>query len=60
MVVDVAVFVGTDVGIEQPKFAVLDQAVGIFEVGEAAADRFASVPVKNHATLKFFQQEVVM
>ena len=44
VVMDVAVLVGADVGVEQPEFAVLDQAVGVFEVGEAAADRFGLGP----------------
>src|SRR5580704_14485254 len=60
VVVNVAVLVGSDVGIEEPKFSVFDESVGIFEVGQAAADRFGLSSGKNHATLKFFQQEVVM
>jgi len=53
MVVDVAVLVGADVGVEEPEFAVLDQAVGIFEVGEAAADGFGLGSGKDNAALKF-------
>jgi hypothetical protein len=52
--------VGADVGVEEPELSVLDQAVGIFEVGEASTDGFGLGSGKNHATLKFFQQEVVM
>ena len=60
MVVDVAVLVGADVGVEEPEFAVLNQAVGVFQVGEAAADGFGLSSGKNNPALKFFQQEVVM
>ena len=60
VVVHVTVLVGADVSIEQPEFAVLDQAVRVFEVGEAAADGFGLGPGKNYAALKFFQQEVVV
>jgi hypothetical protein len=48
------------VGVEEPEFAVLDQAVGIFEVGEASADGFGLGSGQNYAAFKFFQQEVVM
>jgi hypothetical protein len=60
VVVHVAVLVGADVGIEQPEFAIFDEAVRIFEVGEAAANGFGLGSGQHHATLKFFQQEVVM
>ncbi len=60
VVVNVAVLVGADVGVEQPEFAVLDQTVGVFKVGKAAANRFGLGSGKNYSTLKFFQQEVVM
>jgi len=36
VVMNVAVLVGTDVGIEQPEFALFHQAVGIFKVSQAA------------------------
>ena len=52
--------VGTDVGIQQPEFAVLDQAIRILEVGQPAPDRFHLGPGQDHPRLKFFQQEVVM
>src|SRR5581483_2109848 len=39
VVVDVAVLVGADVSVQQPELAVFDQAIGVFEVDTAAADR---------------------
>ena len=56
----VAVVIGTDVAVQQPKLAVLDDAVGIFQVRGSAADRFDLSPGQNHSRFKFFEQEVVM
>src|SRR5262249_5567470 len=60
VVEDVAVIVGTDVSIQKPELAVLDQTVGILEVGLASPDGFHLRPSQNDAGLKFFEQEVVM
>ncbi len=37
VVVNVAMLVGADMGIQQPEFAIFYQAVRIFQIGEAAA-----------------------
>ncbi|SRR6266487_5302167 len=39
MVVDVAMFVGADMAVQEPEFAVFDQAVGVLQVDLAATDR---------------------
>ena len=57
---DVAVGVRSDMKIEQKGFAVLDQAVGVFEVGFALADGFDLRPAQADAGLELLQQEVVM
>jgi hypothetical protein len=60
VVEDVAVLVGTDVGVQQPDRIVFDQAVGVLKIGEAAPDGLDLGPGEDHPGLKFFQQEVVM
>ena len=60
MVEDVAVVVGSDVAVEQPEFAILEQPVGVFEVGLSGADRFDLGPGQGDSGLEFLQQEVVM
>jgi hypothetical protein len=60
MVEDVAVIVGADVGIEEPEFAVLEEAVGVLEVGVAGTDGLDLGASEDDARLKFFKQEVVM
>src|SRR5437763_5496763 len=60
MVVDIAVLVRPDVGIQEPYSVIFDQSVRIFEVGETSPHRFHLGSGENDARLKFFQQEVVM
>ena len=50
----VAVLVGADVAIEEPEFAVLDQAVGVLEIGFAGADGLYLGSGENDAGLEFF------
>ena len=57
---DVSVLIGADVAIQQPEFAVFDQAVGVLEVAAASPYRFDLGPGQSNPRLKFFQQEVVM
>src|SRR5271169_2974367 len=52
--------VRTDMAIEEPKFAVLDEPVGVLEVGLAGADRLDLGSGENHSCLEFFEQEVVV
>ena len=60
MVEDVAVLVGTDVGVDQPELAVLHQTVGIFQVRAPGANRLDLGAAQGDAGLKFFQQKVVV
>ena len=60
MIKDVAVLVGPDVCIQKPEFAVLEQAVGVLEIGAAGADGFDLGSGEDHPGFKFFQQEVVV
>ena len=46
--------------IQQKSLAVLDQPVGVFEVGLALADRFHLGPAQRHAGFHLFQQKVVV
>ena len=57
---DVAVGVGPDMQVEQERFAILDEAVGVFEVGLALADRFDFRPAQRHAGLELLKEKVVM
>ena len=56
----VAVVIRADMAVEEPEFAILDQAVGIFQICRAGAYRFDLGPGQNHPSLEFFEQEVVM
>ena len=57
VVEDVAVVIGADVAVEQPEFAIFKQAIGVFEVGLAGADRFDLGAGQGDAGFKFFQQK---
>jgi len=57
---DVAVVVGSDMGIQQPQLAILDQPVGVFEIGGSRANRLDLGTGQGDAGLKFFQQEIVV
>src|SRR5262249_37104537 len=57
---DVAVLVRTDVGVQEPEFAVFHNAVRVFEIGVPSPDRFDLGSGQNDTSLKFFQQEIVM
>ena len=46
--------------VEQKRLAVLDEAVGVFEVGLALADGFDLGPAQGHAGLELLQQKVVV
>ena len=59
VVLDVSVGVGTDMNVEQEGFAVLDEPVGIFEVGLAFADGFDLGAAEDDAGLDFVVEEVV-
>jgi hypothetical protein len=46
--------------IEQKRFAILDEAVRVFEVGLALADGLDLCPAQSHAGFKLFQKKVVV
>jgi len=56
----VAMVVGANVAIQEPEFAVFDQAVGVFEINRSSANRFHFRSGENYSGLEFFEQEVVM
>src|SRR5437868_4252687 len=60
VVENVAVLVGANVAVQEPKFAVLNQSVGILEVRTSGPDRLHFSTCQHHTSLKFFQQEIVM
>jgi hypothetical protein len=55
-----AVLIGTDVAVQEPEFAILDQAVGVFQISFARAHGLDFGSGERHPRLKFFKQEVVM
>jgi hypothetical protein len=57
---DVAMLVGADVGVEQPKLAVFHQSVGILEVDLPFAGRLDLGAGEDDAGLEFLQQEVIV
>ena len=59
MVHAVAVAEGADVGVEQETLAILEQAVGVLEVGFALADGLDLSAAEGDAGLVFFGKEVV-
>src|ERR1039458_4314721 len=56
----VAVLIGADVAVEEPEFALLDQAVGVLEIGLAGANGLYFGSGENHSGLEFFEQEIVV
>jgi len=56
----VAVVIGADVAVEEPEFAILDQSVGVLEIGGAGADGLYLGSGENDASLEFFEQEIVV
>jgi hypothetical protein len=60
VVENVAVFVNSNVGVDEPKLTVFHQAVSVFEVGAPAADRLDLGPAQGDAGLKFLQEKVIM
>lgn len=55
-----AVLVLIDVGVDKPKFAVLDQRVGVAEVDMGGTDRLDLGTGQNDTGLEFFEEEVVV
>src|SRR5271166_2568545 len=56
----VSVGVGTDMHVEKKGLAVLDEAVGVLEVGLALADGLDFGPAQSNAGFKLLQQKVVV
>jgi hypothetical protein len=56
----VAVLIGTDMAVEEPEFAVLEQAVGVLEIGLAGANGLYLGSGENDSGFEFFEQEIVM
>jgi len=54
------VLVWTDVAVKKPEFAVLDQAVGVFETDLAGTDRFDLGAGQRDSGFIFFEQEIVV
>src|SRR5271157_1199532 len=54
MVGGVAVVIGPNMAVEEPEFAVLDEAVGVLEIGLAAADGFDLGSGQRDPGLEFF------
>src|ERR1700690_557009 len=52
--------VGADMNVEQKRLAVLDEAVGVLQVGFALADRFDFSSAEGDAGFDFFKEKVVM
>ena len=46
--------------VEQKRFAVLDEAVGIFQIGLALADGLNLGPAQRHSSLKFLKEKVIV
>src|ERR1039457_2094021 len=60
MVEDVAVFIRADVRVDQPKFAILHQSVGVLEVSSPGAHRFHFGSAQGDAGFELLQKEVVV
>src|SRR5271165_3299040 len=60
VVENVAMVVGSDVAVKQPKFAVLQQSVGVFQVGLSGPDRFDFGSGQGNPGLEFLQKEIVV
>src|SRR5664279_2843102 len=57
---DVSVRIRADMNIEQESLSVLDEAVGVLEVGLAFSDGLDFSAAQSHAGFEFLKQEVVM
>ena len=55
-----AVLVGADVAVQEPELSVLDQAIGVLEIGLAGADGFDLGAGENDSDLEFIEQEIVV
>src|ERR1022692_161027 len=60
MVEDVAVFVRTDVRVDQPEFAIFHQPVGVLEVSSSGAHGFHFGSAQGDAGFELLQQKVVV
>ena len=60
MIEDIAVFIRSDMGVEQPEFAIFEQPISVLEVGPPGAHRLHLRTSQGNTGLKFLQQEVVM
>src|ERR1700733_14370515 len=60
MIGQVAMGIRTDMEIEKKSLAVLDQAVGVLEVGLSLANRLDLSAAEGDAGLEFLQEEVVV
>src|SRR5438874_11452452 len=50
----------SNVGIEQPRFTILDNSVCILQVCLSTANRFHLSPTQGNASFIFFEQKVIM
>ena len=57
---DVAVVIFTNVRVDEPQFAILDQAVSVLQVGAPVADGFDFGAAQSNSGLEFLEQEVIM
>src|SRR5579859_695454 len=57
---NVSMRIRTDMYVEQKSLAILDEPVGVFEVGLAFADRLDLGSAQDYARLDFIVQEVVV
>src|ERR1700684_545076 len=60
MIVVAGVGIRSDMRIQQKGLPILDQAVGVPEIGLALADRLDLAPAQSHARLVLFEEEVVV
>jgi len=60
VVCNVSMRIRADMYVEQKRFAILDEAVGVFEVGLTLADGFDLGAAESDAGFEFFEEEVVM
>src|ERR1700687_982726 len=56
----VAVLIGADMAVEEPEFTILDQPVGVFEIGFAGSNGLHLGSGENNSGLEFFEQEIVV
>ena len=60
MIVEVAVGVRTNMRVEQEGFAILDQTIGVAQIGLAFADALDLGPAQGHSRLVAVEQKVVV